>query len=82
MSKNCMKCAHFLRQVVYEYTKSGSIASMRRTMKCTKLNMVIQPRNSEEKSNEEFYIPSICYQGVYFEESPKINVEKVICRDV
>ena len=82
MNRNCLKCTHFLRKVIYQYTKNGSIASIDQVMKCTKLNIIIQPKNSEEKDNESRFIPSKCYQGIYFEEAPKVNVEKIICRDV
>jgi hypothetical protein len=82
MSKNCLKCAHFLRQVLYQYSKNGSVIDVQQVMKCTKMNMVIQPRNSEEKSNESYYIPSKCYQGKHFTEAIQPNFEKVVCRDV
>jgi hypothetical protein len=82
MSKNCLKCVHFLRQVVFEYSKTGTIINMERVMSCTKLQMKIQPRNSEEKENESIYIPSKCHQGKYFKKSEEINIENIVCRDV
>ena len=82
MSKNCRNCAYFLRQVVYQYNKVGTIVDVERTMKCTKLNMVIQPRNSEAKDNESFFISNKCYQAKHFIPSPQINIEKIVCRDV
>lgn len=82
MSKNCLKCVHFLRQVVFEYNKAGTIVNMDRMMICTKLQIKIQPRNSEVKENESLYIHNKCHGGKYFKKSEEINIEKVVCRDV
>lgn len=80
--KNCLQCIHFLKQNIYHYNKKGVIYDVENVMKCTRLNITILPRKSEEKSNEDTFIPNKCVQAIYFEESPKINIEKVICRDV
>jgi hypothetical protein len=82
MSKNCRNCAHFLTQLVYRYNKNGNIIDVERTMKCLKIDMVIQLKNSEEKNNESRFIPSKCYQGKHFVPTPQINIEKIVCRDV
>ena len=54
-SRNCFKCLHFTKSIVFEYSKSGNIESVSRIMKCDKLNLVFQMRNSEEKDNESFF---------------------------
>ena len=66
----------------YQYNKNGFIIDLHQTMKCKKLNIIIQPRNSEAKDNESRFISSKCYRGKYFIPAPKINIEKIVCRDV
>ncbi len=81
-SRNCFKCIHFTKSIVFQYSKSGNIESVSRVLKCDKLNLVFQMRNSEEKDNESFFIKNKCYNAKYFVENYEIKPEKVVCVDV
>jgi hypothetical protein len=84
-SRNCLKCIHFTKSIVYEYSKNGnnkSIQSVLRILKCDKLNLVFQMRNSEEKDNESLFIKNKCVDAKYFVESYEIKPEKVVWIDV
>lgn len=79
MSKNCLKCIHFARKVIYEYTPKGYVSNITSTFHCDKLKLNIPQKLSEEKRNEEFYIPSRCHQGEFFRP---ISENKVVLSTV
>jgi hypothetical protein len=87
MSKNCLECTYFLRQVIYRYNGRGSVIGIQQTMKCTKFDMIIEQKNCQEKNNK--IIPNYNCEGRYFVEElykpnielPKANFEKIVYRD-
>jgi hypothetical protein len=81
-TRNCFKCIYFTRSILYEYNKNGTIQNATRILKCDKLNLVFQMRNSEEKENESYFIKNKCHNAKYFVESYEIKPEKVVCVDV
>ncbi len=83
--RNCLKCIHFTKSTVFEYSKNGNtktIQSVSRVLKCDKLNLIFQMRNSEEKDNESLFIKNKCINAKHFVESYEIKPEKVVCVDV
>ncbi len=81
--KNCLQCKHFFRRIIYEYHKEKRyIINIYREMGCEKLNIKFIPKNSEEKQNEDKFIGNKCFQGKYFEEIPKINIDENVIREV
>lgn len=81
--RNCLTCINFMNNMVYEYSKSGNIVNVSRIMKCNKLNLNFQLKNSKEKDMEELrFITNKCYKAKLYQKIKQINPYEVICVDV
>lgn len=80
--RNCLTCVNFANNMIFEYSKSGTIQNVSRIMKCNKLNFNFQLKNSEEKDNKSRFITNKCYKAKHYQKVENINPYKVICKDV
>jgi hypothetical protein len=84
--RNCLTCVNFANNMIFEYSKSGTIQNVSRIMKCNKLNLEFQLKNSEEKYTNEVgelhFITNKCYKAKHYQKVEQINPYKVICKDV
>ncbi len=85
--RNCLTCVNFVKQIVYEYNKSGTIVNLSHIMKCDKLNINFQMKNSEEKYDNEgmeerHFISNKCYKAKHYKKIQEISPYNIISKDV
>lgn len=89
VTQNCLKCVHFVRQIVYDRTDKagalGQVSNIYRVQKCNRLGIQLSGTLSEEKSANHGtpqFIASICSGGRHFVPQKEIRVETIVMKEV
>ncbi len=80
--KNCRMCIHFVRRTHFVYDNYGTVKTIKNVIKCDKMNIPIELKRSEEKSNEDVFIPNKCKNARHFKKLPDINIHDIVLRDL
>ena len=84
-TQNCLKCVHFVRQIVYDRATNGQVANIYRVQKCNRLGIQLSGTLSEEKTayhgNPQF-VASICSGGRHFLPQKEIRIETIVMKEV
>ncbi len=85
ITKNCLKCVHYARQIVYDRGANAEITNIYRVQKCNRLDIQMSGTLSEEKrtnrGNPQF-VASICSDGRHFVPKRDISIETVVSREI
>jgi hypothetical protein len=85
ITQNCLKCVHFVRQIVYDRAANGTVSNIYRVQRCNRLNLQLSGTLSEEKSANHGtpqFVASICSGGRHFVPQKEIRVETIVMKEV